>query len=578
MMSLHSLKLSKAFPPCPPGTGKPLPFSIDEFQFTVWLDTLSAQDEIAKCQVLLNVLQTLNTAYPPERKLITGRTRLFFLDKIGAVLTPATTLLTHFPSVSDISPDPDISLQEMARSELSVWCSLELANAYSLLGTEDCFKENGYYSIEEKTSILANGLQAMGRGLLYICQTYSKPYSYFWYKCFQFYRLARLYRLNDGDFNASVALIENAFKRLLIFALSNTNQFSPSEMRTIYELLGHYAGYTSLLKSVPKKKFNGIPSIHLKSGGPPTISNDDSDHHDPDQLFIATVTVASKILEATNDRRSHHLPTDRLMLLRLAKTLTLNEQRKDTRETTDGNHLGIVGFGNILEFLRGKEIEKQNMLAGTGKFDPVKPGEIRELDFELSKPVHKEDDNILDYKSEPQSEKTAPFSFQVVEFTNPDDIWKNKPNVQKGSQESNIRLLDRSVRGYGLLWTDNLIKPKVGSLVAIINQNLTIGLIRWLAQSKETGMFMGVERLGYQATVVKVTNPGYPDIMANAIYLTHEEGEPTNPTGSLILINKDFRPSEFIFIHKNFKNIRYRLTKQLHLTSFINHVEIVRSH
>lgn len=575
-MSLHSFKLSKPFPPCPPGTCQTLPFAIDEFQFTIWLDTLSAHDEMARCQTLLTVLQTLNTAYPPERKLIPGRTRLFFLEKIGAMLTSATTLLTHFPSISEISSDPDIAVQETAKSELSAWSSLELANAYSLLSIEDWFKENGYYTIEEKTLILSNGLQAMGRGLLYISQTYSKPYSYFWHKCFQFYRLAQLYRLTDRSFNSSAALIENAFKRLLIFALSNTNQFSPSEMRTIYELLGHYAAYTSLLKSVPKKKFKGIPSIHLKGSGPPAISNDDSDNHDPDQLYIATVTVASKILEATNDKRAHHLPTDRLMLLRLAKTLTLNEQRKDPREATDGNHLGIVGFSNILEFLRGKEIEKQNTLADMGKFDPAKPGEIRELDFEISGPAHKEDESFLDYNSGQQSPNTAPFAFQVVEFTNPADIWKNNSNSQQDPQETNIRLLDKSIRGYGLLWTDNVIRPKVGSLVAIINQNLTVGLIRWLAQSKETGIFMGVERLGNKATVVKVTNPGYPDVAANAIYLP-DEGS-ANPAGSLIFINRDFKPSEFIFIHKNFKNIRYRLTKQLHLTSFINHVEIVRSH
>ena len=574
-MSTNSFKLSKPFPPCPAPSNLPLPFTIDELEFSVWLSSLTENEDMAKCQSILQILQTLNNTYPPERKLIPGRTRLFFLEKLGAALTMATAKLTYFPSIPDAKPESESSEDEMSRSEISVWATLELANAYSLLSTEDWFKEDEYYTIEEKTLILANGIQAIGRSLLYISQTYSKPYVYFWHKCFQFYRLARLYRLNDFEHNPNAQTIENAFKRVLVFALSNTNQFSPTEMRTIFELLGHYASFTSLLKSVPKKKFKGIPSINLKGSGPPTISHDDPDNHDPEELYIATVTVASKILEATNDRRAHHLPTDRLMLLRLAKNLTLSEQRKDPREAVQGNHLGIMGFANIVEFLRSKEIEKQNAFAELGAFDPTRPGELRDLNLEILPSENKEDENNFGELPEKLFPKNPSSSFQVIEFTDPSDIWKTNP-LPAVNYETNMRLVDKSIRGYGLLWTDNAIKPKVGSIIGIMHKSLTIGLIRWLAQSKETGMFMGVELLGTNATVVKVTNPGYPDDAATALYLP-EDGI-AKQAASLIFINKGFRPSEFVFLHKNHRNTRYRLTKQLHLTSYINHVEVVRSH
>ena len=333
-------------------------------------------------------------------------------------------------------------------------------------------------------------------------------------------------------------------------------------MRTIYELLGHYATHTGLLKSVPKKKFKGIPSIHLKGNGPPMLFDEESELHDPDRLYIATVTVASKILEATYDKRAHHVPTDRLMLLRLAKTLTLNEQRKDPREAVEGNHYGIMGFDNIVSFLRETEIEQQNFLAESGRFDPASPGELRDLNFQIVA------------KDEKQSSSKVPVSaFQVVDFGNSNNIWKTNSKI---SHVNNMRLVDKSAKGYGLLWTDNLIKPKVGSIIGITNNNLTVGLIRWLAQSKETGMFMGVELIGNNATTVKVSNPGFPDMTVYGIFLAGNEAN--KQPASLILFNKDFRPSEFIFIHKNHRNTRYRLTKQLHLTSFVNHVELVRSH
>jgi hypothetical protein len=212
----------------------------------------------------------------------------------------------------------------MPKSEISVWSSLELAKAFSFLSQEDWFKDYRYYSVQEKSLILSSGINAMGRGLLYTCQVYAKPYLYFWHNCFEFYRLAELSRLTQSEINPDTKHIDNAFKRILVFALSNTNQFTPSEMRSIYELLGHYAKHTGLLRSIPKKKFNGIPSVRLNGNEAPAISESDPEEHDPNRLFIATVTVASKILEATYENRDQHVPTDRLMLLRLARTLTLN--------------------------------------------------------------------------------------------------------------------------------------------------------------------------------------------------------------------------------------------------------------
>jgi hypothetical protein len=571
-MSSHAFNLSKPFPPCPSPSNLPLPFAIDEMDFSGWLSTLAKANDMAKCQQILQVLQTLNNAYPPERKLIPGRTRLFFLEKLGSVLITATTMLTIFPNVSDSSSE--LNEQESARSEISVWSSLELANAYSLLSQEDWFKEDGYYAIQEKSLILCNGIQAMSRGLLYISQTYTKPYVYFWHKCFQFYRLAQLYRLIESEFNPDAQAIDDAFKRVLVFMLSNTNQFSPQEMRTIHDLLGHYSPYTSLLKAVPKKKFKGIPSIHLKGNGPPVISDDDSDIQDPDRLYIATVAVASKILEATYDKRARHVPTDRLMLLRLAKTLTLSEQRKDYRENAQGNHLGTMGFDNIVKFLRSKEVETPSPVAAiTGSFDSGRPGELRALDFGISSIASNHRDGDTGDKAPRLAEKDSAVAFQVIDFTDPSDIWKTSPQA---NYESNMRLVDKSKKGYGLLWTDNQIKPKVGNIIGIAHKTLTLGLIRWLAQSKETGMFMGVELLDTNATTVKVSNPGYPEKEVYGIYLPG--GGAIKQAASLIILNKEFQPEEFIFLNKNHKNLRYRITKQLHVTSFINHVEVVRSH
>ena len=343
-------------------------------------------------------------------------------------------------------------------------------------------------------------------------------------------------------------------------------------MYTIYELLGHYAAYTSLLTAVPQKKFSGIPSINLRGNGPPIVNEDNDHQEDPDRLYIATVNVASKILEATYDRRAQHLPSDRLMLLRLAKTLTLNERRKDQRETTNSNLLGIMGFAPIIAFLRDKDNEKQQIAAAPGYFDPTRPGELRELNFEIAATEIKDDQTDIETHSHPTINKGIAQAFPVIEFTDPSEIWTAK---KEELREVNMRQFDKSTKGYGLLWTDNKVKPRVGSIIGIAHQTMTIGLVRWMAQSKETGMFIGVELLGENAIAVKVSNPGYPDNQVNGVYLPGT-GDSKQPP-SLILMKKDFRPNEFLFLSKNNKNVRYRLTKQLHLTAFINHVEIIHS-
>jgi hypothetical protein len=125
------------------------------------------------------------------------------------------------------------------------------------------------------------------------------------------------------------------------------------------------------------------------------------------------------------------------------------------------------------------------------------------------------------------------------------------------------------------LWTDTLVKPKVGSIIGILHKTMTIGLIRWLVQSKETGMFIGVELLGSTAVAVKAYNPGFPDDEVNAVYLPG--GDAYTHSARLIIMNRIFKPAEFIFLRNNNKNVRYRLVKQVHLTTYINHVELVRS-
>jgi hypothetical protein len=569
-MSQHLFNQAKTFPPCssPADSNVALPFLLDEMDFSVWFKTLASLDDNEKCQNIFSVLQILNTRYQSARQSLHPRTRLFFLEKLGAVLDSAAAMVSQSQLSEPALKKTDAAGLESAQSTIPVWSLLELANAYAHLTEEETFKQDAYFTFEEKSLVLYNGLYALGKAFLYIAQTYSLPQNSFWQLCYRFYQTAQSLGLVDPAFNKDHAKIENAFKRILVFSLSHSNQFSQQEMRTIYELLGIYSAYASLLTSVPKRRFNGIPVVRLNSGQPPVLLDDEDDTAQSGILHVATVNVASKILEATYDRRTHHQPVDRLMLLRLAKTLTLNKQRKDPRSIAQSNHLGIMGFDAIVEFARKRQIEEENLSHTEQEINKILPGEIQDLDFEVSE-IREH------FLTNPGKGLLSGHEFQVVEFADPSAIWRSV--IAEESVGINVHLLDRSKKGYGLLWTDHLIKPNVGNIVGILGSSVTIGLIRWLVRSKETGMFMGIELLGGNADTIEVSNPGYPEITVPAIYLPHEENHKLS--ASLVFLHqKEFQPNEFIFLHAESRSIRYRITKQQNLTAFINHVEIVRSY
>ncbi|MBM4208767.1 MAG: hypothetical protein FJ190_12500 [Gammaproteobacteria bacterium] len=115
-MSLHSSNLSRLFPSSPAYQGHSLPFAIDEMEFSNWLKTFADYDELPKCHQIFQVLQILNHKYPPERKSIPGRTRLFFLEKLGATLAAGTHYLTQFPVSTDVATR-EASENELAKSQ-----------------------------------------------------------------------------------------------------------------------------------------------------------------------------------------------------------------------------------------------------------------------------------------------------------------------------------------------------------------------------------------------------------------------------------------------------------------------------
>ncbi|MGZ8192814.1 MAG: hypothetical protein ACXWTW_04635 [Methylobacter sp.] len=551
------------FEACPVLKIRPLPFAIDEIDFSIWLKTLTTSD-ILKCyKELLHILKALNNLSMP------GSSRLFFLEKLGPVLFRLIDRLIP----ASLPKNPSLPLKaEHPEIEIAVWACAELANGYALLSREESFKNTTSYSVLQKSLIISHGLQALGKALLHMSQTYRKPYAGFWLNCFQFYCLAQQNNLATNVTASEAQAIDKAFKHILVFSLSNLNQFSPQEMRVIYDLLSRYSEHARLLPVVPEKKFKGIPCIYLNNNLPPAIPDPALHKEDESTLYIATVAVAGKILEASSsDKNLNSCPADRAMLLRLAKTLTMNPQRKHARKKAGNKQFGIIGFTNIIFYLHNKTL-KSEVTSADGLTGLNRPGELRELHLKIINPEQKsENRREYNYRPEPSAGKFTYGKTPVkIAKIDPGDIWNTG---QKEEFKANIKLIDASEKGYGLIWINPDIQLRIGDILGFRNKDfsLSMGVIRRLAQSEEFGLFAGVGMLGVDPQVIEISNPGYPDSGIEAIYLPGEETE------SIILSNNNFRPAEFIFIYKAFKKIRYRVTKQLTATALINQFAVVKA-
>lgn len=522
------------FRDCPIVISRPLPFAVNDMDFLKWYKLFSPSDDVKGCELLLHVLLTLNKTAVP------GKTKLLILEKLTTTIFQLTARITsQVPAAQNpYSADSD----ENSVFDVSIWSCAELANGYKALSQEEVFKKNTYYSQQQKSMIITRGLQSLGRALLYMSQLYSQPYAHFWSNCFHFYRLAH----HNETINYNGDVIANAFKQILVYYLSHTNQFSPQEMRVIFTLLGQYSVYAKLLRAVPEKKFKGIPYIHLRRDLPPNNCDEEIDKDDPYVLYVATAEVASKVLEATYNTDLRHSYVDQLMFLRLAKTLTFNTERKYVRTPANDQCVAVLNFEQLIDYLRGKE-------SGYGIADSSRYFDLRGTGI-----LHKITSINTNF-SETQAQQTS-------------NIWGGVPQKLP---DNNAKVIDKSRNGCGLVWLNKRIKPKVGSIIGLHDKMLKIGFIRWLSQSAETNITLGIELLGSNAQAIKVFNPGFPDTEIDAIYLP--EGTNNQPE-SVLVLNNGFHPDEFIFIKKEHENSRYRQMRQLHSTAFLNRYQVAKAH
>ena len=245
----------------------------------------------------------------------------------------------------------------------------------------------------------------------------------------------------------------------------------------------------------------------------------------------------------------------------MIKTLGLGQKRKYTRLNDGHQVLGVIGFEDIVKFLRkNKPISSDNLL-------------VSEIDIKKTKKVTKELKLYIKNKNLKQShdkdlsqEILADFIWQRPEFIDIKDV-----NVKE------IHVFDSSAKGYSVYWNDSntKIKAKIGDVFGIISKDekrLEIALIRRISMSEGDNFRFGAEVIGFESEVVYICHPDDKDRYIWAIFIPGIKA--LGQADTLIFSIGSFKAGDRIYIYKNKQKIQGLVVKELHSTSGIILVEL----
>jgi len=522
-----------------------LPFSVDAKSFSVWLNKLEKEDKLHALQVLADTLNKL------KKMPIPADLRGIFLEKVSLWIQPMFKQLQNnlAGSFFPFSENNNLIINLLQN------CAFEISENYALICKDDSFKASLLFSSAQKASILIYAMQAMSAVQFYKSILYKQQSKGFWGLCFLFYLFAKQNEVLEIVSSGQKTSFIKLFKQLLIFQMSNTQQFNTEDLYTIFNLLGNLSEKIDLLPMVPEKRINSVPCINLRVDAPPAVSKDVIGKTSPYLFYISTLNVIKQLfdLSANNKRISY---SDKVMVLRLIKTLTMNQHRKNERKLADNEIFAEIGFDKFTQFL----LHKESLLQTKG----VVSYEVRDLD--IVETVDKNaKDNLFGYNADLDASLSLakdPYEEDPTQVHRK-DIWKPKEKKLKlddvgVGKDINATLIDQSEYGFCVRLKEKGLTTKVGDIIhLIIHPTSIVTVVRRIISNDEIEVVVGVEVLGYDAELLHVMDIEHQESKSASI-LVNIEGEK-----SIIIKADDYKNEEFLYIDKDDKVLQYRVEKIL---------------
>lgn len=540
-----------------------LPFPADEKNLSMWLASLATSQSVPASQQVLQVVQAINGLDLKADLKIKFLLRIYNFLPIIVEALQKTYLDKSLPLVADAQQNVD--------RVINIYLAIAQALHINLITHPSLGKEAHVLSLHLALDVLALALLNYSFG-------YHQSMPGLWQQCYSIYVYAELDNLLQatckyptGDTPAQdykPVSIETKFKHLLLYFLCDTQQFRAREQQMVFRYLLDYAAEATITNSYQPDMQQASYAFNLKLDKAPHKIVTPDEHPKSDARFIYCLQAAKK-LHASIQQKSITSSLDLIYhdtLLKAASSLGLTRKRKYTRIKKSGAQQGIIGFSQIIEYMRSRNIELALSVPqdSTAAVFDIKP----RATFDL-----------VPLGDEVAHQMRAKFSKPVEHSSSMGKIFAaNSPILGdiKNSISCDLVILDSSVKGYGLTTNNKSADVKIGDILGLAapnSENLEISLIRRINQLTDQNLHIGVEILSFKSELAYVSRKNDPSKGIWAIFIPKIDS--LNQASCLIFNGSLISSSDIICVKFSHATKNFAIQKTLITTPAIAFVQLV---
>jgi len=519
----------KTSPPHGSVPSAPLPAHFDESTVAAWLAALPLANRDACIDSLLVMLPALQ-----KQSHIPCGERLAILERILSVAEIQVQQYSRSQLADEAFPLPQSAQRVASRCFL---IARALGDGYRRIAMDPDFMSEWALAGQGRTAVLLRALQNYGQALLRLKLSYHPPPFDFWCHIYELFRLAEGNHLLKGAAGEATAItVEGSFLALMLFPLAPTNRHRPRDIRQIFLLLQRFSARARLASDWQQGDQKALFVVDLDSDREPRrVSTPDLECGGGLRFLFTRGLVESMIAHFSGPVGMSEFGGGLSggLVKRLVRALGVPERRKSLRRPDAGERAIIIGLKSVIEALwRGRQSKDLPEARSSLQYKGVKWLNVPDFQVEILP-----DDRLQGGERFVRSERAlGTLIREHATGMSREDIWgENRFSGPAGfGDTSNLKaaMINSSARGCCLLWAHRQVSClKVGELIGFPTEQgrLYIGVARWLEQTAEGDVTIGVELIAPRTRAVSIyaVGRGAPEV---ALFLAEEvrvRGEPS---------------------------------------------------
>ncbi len=483
-------------------------------------------------------------------------------------------------------------LSDKARQiiQLSQALMTQMALAYCIVVDDSSDKRGLLRDNKQVLTATYRALTYLGQTLLRAYQVYAPYPADVWRQVHQLYQQAEAKGfaqavINDNRVDSSCeGSIENTYKRILLLALACPYRLRQGEVEHVYTWLCDWAQYATLNKLVETRNPNGQFMVNLDSDDPPTyLVLRETQVNQASCRLLNAARLADIMREVAvrqrNEKNTKLQAINEHVLRRLMLAWGVMPKRRFSRSQKHSTAVVAMGLNTAHYFVSGEVA-----FEGNENGNSAGPTFNRAAQFEASETADQQGQlpDLWEMGGTQALRDTHPgaFAHQYIDFARETNSTP-KPAAAAAAAASLSptyqtylwKMVNVSAGGYRLLWDSNeSSQAQVGELIGLRENSdpdsfhLSLGVVRWMKQSSELGLELGVEMLSPGAVAVGTKihkhKKGCEYMRSLLLPAIRTIGQPA----TLLTPALSYHVGDIVMVNSHGKEARVELTKMMENT------------